>query len=43
MSELNDIKVENEEFWWEPMDDFASEYDNDDSRNFVDKVKSWFR
>ena len=30
MSELNDIKVENEEFWWEPMDDFASEYDNDD-------------
>mgnify|MGYP001246665357 CR=1 FL=1 len=25
MSELNDIKVDNEEFWWEPMDAFASD------------------
>ena len=25
MSELNDIKVDNEEFWWEALDDFASD------------------
>ena len=25
MSELNDIKVDNEEFWWESMDAFASD------------------
>tara|TARA_B100000963_G_C22543742_1_gene633434 strand:+ start:383 stop:685 length:303 start_codon:yes stop_codon:yes gene_type:complete len=23
----NDIKIDNEEYWWEPMDDFASDYD----------------
>ena len=25
MSELNDIKVDNEELWWEALDDFASD------------------
>ena len=25
MSDLNDIKVDNEEFWWEALDDFASD------------------
>ena len=23
----NDIKIDNEEYWWESMDEFASDYD----------------